>query len=98
MVYVINDIDMSCSVAGAKDLLSCHVTALTWAGMSSMAHKSCTIVIIKGRSMNSTAFSTKNLSTPTNHSKFILSVIPNLSNFWVVFLMVLEVAGKASPS
>ena len=42
--------------------------------MSFRAHKSCRIVIIKGRSRNSTPFSIKNPLTPTDFSDFIPSI------------------------
>ena len=58
---------MSSSVAGAKDLLSCCTTALTWAGMSYRGDKSCSIEIIKGRSMNSTSFSMKKTINTYRH-------------------------------
>ena len=48
---------MSSTVSGAQTLLSHCTTALTWAGLEFRADKSCSIVIIKGSSMNSTAFS-----------------------------------------
>ena len=65
---------MSSSVARAKDLLSRCTTALTWAGMSYKAHKSHSIVIIKGRSMNLTPFSIKKLSIHTDFSNFAPSI------------------------
>ena len=65
---------MSSSVAGARDLLSRCTTALACAGMSYKAHKFCSIVIIKGRSINSTPFSIKNPSTPKDFSNFIPSI------------------------
>ena len=65
---------MSSFVAGAKYLLSPCTRALTWAGMSYSAHKSRRIVIIKGRSMKSTTFIIKKLSTPTDFSNFIPSI------------------------
>ena len=48
---------MSATVSGAQTLLSCYTTALTWPGLEFRADKSCSIVIIKCRSMNSTSFS-----------------------------------------
>ena len=48
---------MSSTVSGAQTLLSQCTTALTWAGLEFRVDKSCSIVIIKGRSMNTTPFS-----------------------------------------
>ena len=48
---------MSSTVSGAQTLLSWCTTALTWAGLEFRADKSCSIVIVKGRSMNTTPFS-----------------------------------------
>ena len=48
---------MSAEVSGAQTLLSQCITALTWTGLEFRAYKSCSIVIIKGRSMNTTLFS-----------------------------------------
>ena len=48
---------MSAKVSGAQTLLSRCVTALTWAGLEFGADKSCSIVIVKSRSMNATPFS-----------------------------------------
>ena len=48
---------MSSSVSGAQTLLSRCTTALTWAGLEFRADKSCSIAIIKGRSVNTTLFS-----------------------------------------
>ena len=47
---------MSSTVSGAQTLLSQCTTALTWAGLEFRADKSCSIVIIKGRSINTTPF------------------------------------------
>ena len=65
---------MSSSVPGANDLLSLSTTVLTWADISYRAHESPSIVIIKGRSMNSTPFSIEKPSTPTDFSNFIPSI------------------------
>ena len=64
---------MSSSYTGAKDLLSHWTTALTWTGMSCRAHKSCSIVITKERSMNLIRFSKKNESAPTEFSTIHLT-------------------------
>ena len=76
---------MSATVSGAQTLLSRCTTALTWAGLEFRADKSCSIVIIKGRSMNSTPFSNskatdqqESSSIPSIHSrpvKFLVCII-----------------------
>ena len=48
---------MFSTVSGSQTLLSQCITALTWAGLEFRAEKSCFIVIVKGRSMNTTPFS-----------------------------------------
>ena len=48
---------MSSTVSGAQTLLSQCITALNWAGLEFRAAKSRSIVIVKGRSMNTTPFS-----------------------------------------
>ena len=48
---------MSARVSGAQTLLSQCITALKWPGLEFRADKSCSIVIVKGRSMNTTPFS-----------------------------------------
>ena len=45
---------MSSTVSGAQTLHSRCTTALTWAGLEFRADKSCSTIIIKGRSMNTT--------------------------------------------
>ena len=60
---------MSSTVSGAQTLLSRCTTALTWAGLEFRADRSCSIVIIEGRSMNATPFSVpkaKDQSEPTS--------------------------------
>ena len=58
---------MSTSVAGAQDLLARCSTALKWAGMDYRADKSRSIVIIKGKTMNTTPFTA---SEPANSTEF----------------------------
>ena len=53
---------MSAKVSGAQTLLSRCITALTWAGLEFKADKSHFIVIVKGRSMNTTPFSVSKAS------------------------------------
>ena len=48
---------MFSTVSGSQTLLSQSITALIWAGLEFRAQKSCSIVIVKGRSMNTTPFS-----------------------------------------
>ena len=50
-----DDLSLMCStVSGIQTLLSHCTTALTWSGLEFRDDKSCSIVTIKGRSMNST--------------------------------------------
>ena len=65
-------------VAEPKDLLSCCTSALTWAGMSYRVDKFHSIVIIKGRSINSTPFRLDRLHLQTFSTIYHAS-IPNLS-------------------
>ena len=53
---------MTTKVSGAQTLLSRCITALTWAGLEFRADKSRSIVIVKGRSMNTTPFSVSKTS------------------------------------
>ena len=53
---------MSSTVSGAQTLLSWCITALNWAGLEFRADKSCSIVIVKGTSMNTTPFSVSKAS------------------------------------
>ena len=53
---------ISAKVSGAQTLLSRCITALTWAGLECRADKSRSIVIVKGRSMNTTPFSVSKAS------------------------------------
>ena len=65
---------MSSTVSGAQTLLSRCTTALTWAGLEFRAGKSCSIVIIKGRSMNSTPFSVSKATDQPESSSSIPSI------------------------
>ena len=65
---------MSSTVSGAQTLLSQCTTALTWAGLEFRADKSCSIVIIKGRSMNSTPFSISKATDQPESSSSIPSI------------------------
>ena len=65
---------MSSTIQGTQDLLSRCLTALKWAGMSFRADKSRSIIIKKGRSMNSTPFSSSESSNPSDFSGYIPSI------------------------
>ena len=65
---------MSSSVQRAHTLLQHCTTALKWAGLEFRADKSRSIVIIKGRSMNTTPFSVSPSSDPSIYSSFIPSI------------------------
>ena len=72
---------MSNSVSGTQQLLKKCTEALTWAGMSFRADKSRSIVIIKGRSMNTTPFKVNEPSSPTDFSCFIPAIQSNPIKF-----------------
>ena len=65
---------ISATVSGAQTLLSHCTTALTWAGLELRADKSPSIVIIKGRSMNSTPFSVSKATDQPESSSSIPSI------------------------
>ena len=65
---------MSAKVSGAQTLLSRCITALTWAGLEFRADKSHSIVIVKGRSMNTTPFSVSKASVQPEVPSPILSI------------------------
>ena len=73
---------MSSTICGAKTLLSRCTIALNWAGLTFRADKSRSIVIIKGRSVNTTPFS---VSSPRELSDFT-SFIPSIHSRPVKFL------------
>ena len=73
---------MSSSVSGAQTLLSRCATALTWAGLEFRADKSCSIAIIKGRSVNTTLFSVPKAKDQPEPS----SPIPSIHSRPVKFL------------
>ena len=73
---------MSSTICGAKTLLSRCTIALNWAGLTSRADKSRSIVIIKGRSMSTTPFS---VSSPRELSDFT-SFTPSIHSRPVKFL------------
>ena len=53
---------MTTKVSGAQTLLYQCITALTWVGVEFRAEKSRSVVIVKGRSMNTTPFSVSKTS------------------------------------
>ena len=65
---------MSSKVSGAQTLLSCCTTALTLAGLEFRADKSHSIIIIKGRSTNSTPFSVSKATDQPESSSSIPSI------------------------
>ncbi|XP_057305436.1 uncharacterized protein LOC130642368 [Hydractinia symbiolongicarpus] len=65
---------MSSSVSGTQTLLSRCTAALKWAGMDFRANKSRSIVIIKGKSLNSTPFALQKPADPTDFSSYIPSI------------------------
>ena len=65
---------MSSTVSGAQTLLSRCITAVNWAGLEFRADKSCSIVIVKGRSMNTTPFSVSKASDQPDVSSWIPSI------------------------
>ena len=65
---------MSSTVSGAQSLLSRCTSALTWAGLEFRADKSRSIVIIKGRSMNTTSFSVPKAKDQPERSPYIPSI------------------------
>ena len=67
-------LNLMSSVQGAHTLLQRCTTAPKWAGLEFRADKSSSIVIIKGRSMNTTPFSVSPSSDPSVYSSFVPSV------------------------
>ena len=65
---------MSTSIADTQDLLSKCTTALSWAGMNFRADKSRSIIILNGRSINSTPFKVSEQKSPTDFSCYIPSI------------------------
>ena len=64
----------SSSVSGAQNFLDRCVKVLPWAGMYLRANKSHSIVIVRGKSMNTTPFYVKEPSTPSDFTNYIPSV------------------------
>ena len=65
---------MSSTVSGAQTLLSRCITATNWGGLEFRAGKSRSIVIVKGRSMNTTPFSVSKASDQPDVSSWIPSI------------------------
>ena len=65
---------MSSSVSGAKNLLDRCVKALSCSGMYFRVHKSRSIVIVRGKSMNTTPFYVTEPSTPSDFTNYIPSI------------------------
>ena len=65
---------MTTKVSGAQTLLSQCINALTWVGPEFRADKSCSIVIVKSRSMNTTLFSVSKTSVHPEVSSPIASI------------------------
>ena len=65
---------MASTVSGAQTLLSLCTNALTWAGLEFRADKSCYIVIIKGRFINTTHFSVSEGTGQPEPTSFISSI------------------------
>ena len=73
---------MSTKVSGAQTFLSWCITALTWAGLEFRADKSRSIVIVKGKSMNTTPFSVSKASVQPE----VPSPIPSIHSRPIKFL------------
>ena len=69
-------------LSGAQTLLSKCIAALTWAGLEFRADKSCSVVIVKGKSMNTIPFS--DLKTSVHQE--VLSPIPSIHSRVIKFL------------
>ena len=69
-----DDLNMSSTICDSKTLLSRCIIALNWAGLTSRAGKSRSIVIIKGRSINTIPFSVLSPREPSDFTSFIPSI------------------------
>ena len=65
---------MSSSVSGVQNLLHRYVKALSWAGMYFRVGKSRSIVIVRGKSMNTTPFYVTEPSTSSDFTNYIPSI------------------------
>ena len=73
---------LSSSVSGAKTLLHQCTKGLKWASLDFLADKSRSIVIIKGRSMNTTPYSVSEPKNSIDVSSYIPCSTPDQYNFW----------------
>ena len=73
---------MTTKVSGAQTLLFRCITALTWVGLEFRADKRRSIVIVKGRSMNTTPFSV----SKTSVNPEVSSPIPSIHSRPIKFL------------
>ena len=65
---------MPSTISCARTLLSCCTIALKWAGLTFRADKSRSIVLIRGRPINSTPFSVSSPTEPSYFTSFITSI------------------------
>ena len=65
---------MSSTVSGTQNLLDRCVKAFSWAGLYLRAEKSHSIVIVRGKSMNTTPFYVTKPSTPADFTNHIPSI------------------------
>ena len=72
---------LSSSVSGVKTLVQWCTKALKWVGLDFWADKSTSIVIIKGRSMNTMPFSASKPKNSTDFSSYIPSIHPRPIKF-----------------
>ena len=79
---------MSCTISEAQTLLSWRATALTYAGLEFRADKSCSIVIIKGISMNAKPFPFSKATDQPETSSSIPSIHSNLVKFLKLFNII----------
>ena len=80
---------MSSSVSGTQNLLHRCVKALSWAGMYFRADKSRSVVIVRGKSMNTTPFYVTEPSIPSDFTDYIPSIHSVPVKFLGPSLMVL---------
>ena len=73
---------LSSSVSGAKTFLHQCTKGLKWASLDFLADKSRSIVIIKGRSMNTTPYSVSEPKNSIDVSSYIPCSTPDQYNFW----------------
>ena len=73
---------MTSIVSGAQTVLFQCIPALTWTGVGFKADKSCSIVIVKGRSVNATLFI---VSKASEHPE-VSSSIPSIHSRPIKFL------------